>query len=280
MGSIPELVDRLADMAGNQERADTWHGLYGRLVADALHKMGADAERVVTRWMGTQKWAPKPVELSETYAAILAERADENPDEAPPGCRACGMMVTETGARFGGQGILILRWVAWNGHALVERTRAVLCDCAKGAWLAEHHAQGPAKDCDARGPVRMKTARETAAELERQPVGHLGALTSPCVLWWVIETRDRPYDEQTIPADLRAALAQQHAAERRAEQERRLRERTGEARRPEVRVVAPRPRPREAEDQPPRERRLGGFQPPLRPDQGWERQPEWFGGAK
>lgn len=242
MADLAALVNRLADMAGTPDKADTWHAQWAQLIGQALHQMGADAERVVVRWMQTQRWPPKPVELREVHAAIVAERQGDAEDEAPAGCLACGASVGVDGRLRGGRGSLLLRWVEQREDELVELTRAVLCDCALGAWKAAHHAKGPGKGTEAHAPVRMKTAAQVA---------HVCARGFPGLVWWCVEDSERPWAEQRMPADLRAALAAQLdrrrvAAIEHARSVRAGETRSGKARRPELDPYAPPIQPRGA----------------------------------
>ena len=255
------------------ERCETWMDALGDLHDDQI-------ERAARAWVSSidrhdpearqGRHFPTPAEVRGLAPARVTGSGEVESDE-PVGCPACGMLRSQDGRPFGGTGTLRLRWVIWTGSALAERTRQVLCDCGKGDWLAAHHARGPAKGGEARGPVKMARASEAARDLDALPWGRLDALpTRACVLWYVVETRDRAWEDQRVPEELRAALAQQNQDARKLEAQGRRLEQT------EVRVERG---PRAGSVRRPPEEDTRRWTPPLRPDQGWDGRAERFGGG-
>ena len=137
---------------------------------------------------------PTPGELAE-LAPMRREGIDQDADR-PQGCPDCS-----------GSGGRVLVWVNRANDRLHGRRRAVLCDCARGQWIADQHRHNPEG-------VRMQTAREAAADIDRAA---RTARSWEAILWWSIPGAGQSHEP---PADLAAELAQQAAEDLARERER------------------------------------------------------------
>lgn len=166
-----------------------------RLWLDVLgHLSAADVELALRAYLSgplAEKW-PQPVKIAEL---VNGRRTSSSETEAK-GCVWCA-----------GRGHRLARWVCWNGRALAELTKAVLCDCGKGDWIGSEHARSQHPS----GPPEVKTAGQVARELEGLRRGTLEDCNpgAQFVLWWVIEDCRTEWAEQRVPDELRAALDRQ-----------------------------------------------------------------------
>ena len=261
---IQRLIERLASL-GSDESRGAWVSGQGDLVARKLAAWGADAERVVLRWMNSSRFRPSLLELDQTHAALMAEARQQTAGtHGPAGCAWCG-----------GRGSRCLEWVFWSGRVLEHRTRAILCDCPRGGWMGGEH--GRSTSCPDKSPVEMKTASQTAREMHALPYGTLDQRQdgAPLLLWWTIRDDRTPHAEQAIPTELQKALDGQRAELVRQERQRVALSRSEETRPSTGRRAGAVRRPPEEDPG----RWAPAYEAPLRPDRGWAERAEVFGGG-
>lgn len=193
------------DASGDTARA--WLDVLGDLRT-------VDVQDAVRRYMSGEegeRW-PAPGKIR----ALAVTHGDHTPTEAPQGCQACG-----------GSGTLLARWVlVTRARALEERTRPVYCECERARWLQGQHGQS--KPGEGGRLLHIESAPAFAEGISRSPRGTLDC-SATGLLWWVIEDRARPWDQQAMPAHIRTELTAQ------TEQQAQLRTTAARMQRAEVR---------------------------------------------